>query len=291
MNAGLARVRALLDAHRPEQALGELARLPADVALSPMAFRLRTGALIELERWAEAASSAREGLAAGGPDPDLLGQLGAALHHLGDLPGAERALLDGLALAPSDVWLLCRYAQLCLGVGQADKAGRLLDRAAQENPHAAVVYATRVQLEYARGNDRAAARAAEEFLAAYPDHPVAHAMHGQASSQRGRTGSAYTSFRRAAAEEPADGDYAQAAWEARALRHPLLAPLRPLYRVGPIASWLIAVGVIFGLRAAGLRPLAALFGVCWLLYCVYSWVAPPLVRRFLMPRPPKSARH
>jgi Flp pilus assembly protein TadD len=286
MGPQLARVRALLDAHRPEQALGELARLPADIATSPDAFRLRTGALLELERWPEAADAARLGLATGGPDADLLGQLGAALHHIGDLPGAERALLDALALDPSDVWLLCRYAQLCLGAGQTDKAARLLDRAAAQNPHAAVVYATRVQLEYARGDDRATAQAAEAFLAAYPDHPVALAMHGQTASRRGQTGPAYRSFRRAAAENPTDTDYASAAWEARVWNHPLLRPLRPLHRLGMIGSWLVAVGVIYGLRAIGLRPLATLFAVGWFCFCIYSWVMPPLVRRFLVPRRP-----
>lgn len=287
MSPELARARALIEAHRPEQALYELAQLPAEIATSPDAFRLRTGALLELERWPEAVDSARRGLAAGGPDSDLLGQLGAALHHVGDLPGAERALLDALALDPSDVWLLCRYAQLCLGVGQTGKAARLLDRAAQENPHAAVVYATRVQLEYARGDDRAAAEAAEAFVAAYPNHPVALAMHGQTASQRGRTGSAYRSFRRAVAEDPTDSDYASAAWEARVWNHPLLRPLRPLHRLGVIGSWLFAVGTIFALRALGLRPLATLFAVAWFLYCVYSWVMPPLVRRFLVPGRPR----
>ncbi|MBW3534460.1 MAG: O-antigen ligase family protein, partial [Gemmatimonadetes bacterium] len=70
--------------HRPHLLLGEQGR--CDHAL-------RAAALGTLERWREAADAARAGLAASGPNPVLLGQLGKARHELGDLPGAERALL------------------------------------------------------------------------------------------------------------------------------------------------------------------------------------------------------
>lgn len=276
---GLGRSRLLLDAGRPEQALAELARLPSALGVSPPAFGLRAEAYLNLERWSEAADAARRGLAAGGPDARLLGYLGMALQQLGDYPAAERAVLDALALHPDDAWLLCHYAELCLAVGQLDKAGQLWERAAAKAPSAPFVLATRVRLLLARGDDRGAERASEQFLAEYPEHPVALALHGSASALRGRTARAHASFRQAVAADPTDRDYAEAAFTTRATLHPLLRPLRPLYRVGPIWAWAVAVAVIFGLRAIGLRPLAALLGLLWFVYCVYSWVAPPLVRR------------
>jgi hypothetical protein len=39
--------------------------------------------------------------------------------------------------------------------------------------------------------------------------------------------------------------------------------------------------VIYGLRAVGLAPLSFAFAMIWLAFCVYSWVAPPLVRRWI----------
>jgi tetratricopeptide (TPR) repeat protein len=281
---GLARASALLDANRPEQALGELARLPAAVAVSPLAFELRAIALLRLERWGEAADAAARGLAAGGPDPDLFGHLGAALQELGDYAGAERALLSGLAQAPNDATPLCRYALVCLRVGQVDKADQLLARAAAQSPHAPSVYATRIQLAYARGDDRGAQRLSAEFLAEYPEHPMALAMHGATAGNRGHVVPAYSSLRQAVAAEPTDRDYAEAAWDAKVNAHPLLAPLRPLFRLGPVKTWLIAIAVIFGLRAVGLTVLAGVAGLCWLLYCVYSWTAPALVRRLVRRR-------
>jgi tetratricopeptide (TPR) repeat protein len=280
----LARAEALLLANRPEDALRELATLPAGDAVGARAFELRCAALLDLERWTEAVDAARSGLAAGGPDPDLLRMLGRAEHELGRLETAERALLDGLALAPSDVRLLCAYARLCIAAGQLPKATRLVERAAAEQPHAAVVYATRAELAYARGDDRAAQQISREFVAEYPESPVAHALLGGTSAERGQVNAAYAGLRQAAAAEPTTRQYADAALSARIARHPLLLPVRPVIRFGVVKTWLVAVAVIFGLRLVGLPMLSFVAAMVWLALCVYSWTVPPLVSRWMKRR-------
>jgi predicted Zn-dependent protease len=277
-SAGLTRAQLLLQANRAEQALEELGRLPTDEAISPIAFELRAVALLRLERWAEAADAARRGLA-GGPDPDLLGHLGAALAQLGEYPQAERALLDGLAIAPQDTRLLCYYASLCLKVHQTDKAAKLLERAAANAPHASLVYAVRIQLAFARGDDKLAKQISEEYLAEYPEAAHAHALHGQSAGNRGQMSEAYISLRQAAANDPTDQDYAKAAITARMYAHPLLLPLRPIYRLGPVRVWLTVVATILVLQGIGASGLAGILGLTWFAYCVYSWVVPPIVRR------------
>lgn len=278
-----ARATALLEADRPEQALAELSRLGGAAATDRRAYRLRVAALARLDRWDEVAATARHGLAEVGPDAELLGRLGQALHERGELAAAERALLDALALDAHDPWLLCQYAGLCASVGQPDKAGRLLERAAAVAPDSPAVHATRVQLAYARGDDREAERVAREFLGRHPDDPAALAMHGGMSVTTGRVGQAHRSFARAVAHDPTDADYAEAAWESRVYAHPLLLPLRPLYRFG-VRLWLVAAGSILALNLVGLSGVAAVVGLTWALYCVWSWVAPPLVRRLVRGR-------
>ncbi|NJP31962.1 tetratricopeptide repeat protein [Micromonospora thermarum] len=280
----LARVAHLLEVGRAEQALDELGRLPGDVATGVAAFRLRAAALTDLDRWDQVVTVARQGLAETGPDAELLGRLGLALRHEREFPLAERALLDGLALAPENSWLLCQYADLCSAVGQTDKAERLVARAAAIAPGAPTVFASRFQLAYARGDDRGAERVAQEFLAAWPAHPAALALHGHAASARGRVDAARRSFGQAVAHDPTDAGFADAAWESRVYAHPLLRPLRPLYRLGVLRTWLVAVGVIAVLNIVGLDLLAALFALLWVVYCVWSWVAPPLVRRLVRRR-------
>ena len=278
----LARARALLLAHRPADALSELAALPASTAIGAEAAVLRGVALIQLERWPEAAQAARAGLEAGGPDPDLLRMLGRAEQEMGNLPVAERAFLDGLAMAPGDPDLLCAYARLCLADGQVDKAAQLVDRAAAQDPHAAVVYASRVQVAFARGDDREAQRISREYMAAYPEDPAAHALFGGASAARGQTGPAYEGMRQAAASAPGEQAYAESALELSIARHPLMAPVRPIARFGPLKTWVAAIVVIYGLRALGLTALSLVAALLWLLLCVYSWVVPPLVRRWVL---------
>jgi len=277
----LERVQALLLARRPEQALTELGTLPAAEVTGPVAMLLRCVALSQLGRWSEVGEAARAGLSAAGPDPGLLLWLARAERESGRDQAAERVLLDGLALDPHDVDLLCEYAELCADNGQADKAGKLVGLAAAQDPHAPLVYGTRVRVALARGDDREAERISREFVAAYPESPTAHALLGGASAARGRIDAAYDGFRRAAAAMPAEPAFAAAALELKVARHPLMAPLRPVARIGALKVWLAAVAVMTVLRMLHLGPLAVAAAVIWVTFCVYSWVVPPLVRRWV----------
>ncbi|WP_250034849.1 hypothetical protein [Paractinoplanes maris] len=282
MNAALHHAQALLATGRPEQALTELSTLPANEVTGSYAMQLRCAALSQLDRWTEVGDATRAGLAANGPDPDLLLWLGRSEHEAGRDPMAERVLLDGLALAPHDVDLLCAYADLCAANGQLDKAGKLVDLAAARAPQAPVVYATRIQLAHARGDDREAQRISREFVGVHPENPVAHALLGSTSAARGQVDAAYEGFRQAAAARPTEQIFAESAMELRVARHPLMLPLRPILRFGALKTWLVAVGLIIGLRAVGLPVLAGLLGFVWLAFCVYSWVVPPLVRKWVL---------
>ena len=280
--SGLARAQALLAAHRPEDALSELATLPPAEAISTPAALLRCYALLRLERWPEAGIAARAGLAESGPHPDLLYVLGRAEQQAGHLEVAERALLDGLAMAPHDVDLLCAYAELCAADNQPDKAAKLVARAQEEAPESAGVFATRIQVAHARGDDRSAQRIAQEFVALHPENPVAHAMLGGMSAVRGQVDPAYAGLRQAAATAPAEQLYAESAMELRIAKHPLMLPVRPFIRFGPLKTWVAAIVVIYGLRLIGLPVLSIAFALFWALLCVYSWVVPPLVRRWML---------
>jgi len=39
--------------------------------------------------------------------------------------------------------------------------------------------------------------------------------------------------------------------------------------------------ILYGLRATGNRVAAGLFGSVYLAYCLYGWIIPPLVRRWM----------
>ncbi|MFF0341225.1 tetratricopeptide repeat protein [Kribbella sp. NPDC004875] len=265
----------------PERTLDELQGLFGDAALDYRAFLFRGAALHALDRNAEAVDVLRDGLAQHGPFLAMLHVLGSALRAEGRLPEAEAAFLQGLSLDPNDPDLLIGYAHVCLAAGQAEKASALVERAASQAPESVAVSAARAQVAFALGKDRDMHRHSTEALSYDPEDPSARALHGTASMLTGDPRSGYTSLASAAAAQPGDADLRAAAREAKLINHPLLLPLRPFARVNPLVVWVCAVAVIYGLRAVGLAPLSFAFAMIWLAFCVYSWVVPPLVRRWI----------
>lgn len=265
----------------PERTLDELQGLMGDAALDYRAYLFRGAALHALDRNAEAIDILRDGLTQHGPFLPLLQVLGSSLCSEGRLPEAEAAFLQGLSLDPNDPDLLIGYARVCLAAGQAQKASALVERAASHAPESVAVSAARAQVAFALGNDRDMHRHSTEALSHDPEDPNARALHGTASMLTGDSRSGYTSLASAAASQPGDADLRAAAREAKLINHPLMLPLRPFARFNPLVVWIGAVAIIYGLRIAGLGPLSFAFAMIWLAFCVYSWVVPPLVRRWL----------
>jgi tetratricopeptide (TPR) repeat protein len=270
-----------LSIDRPDRALDELGKLAGDDSLRPEALAVRTAALHNLQRHTEACAAAELALGRYGPEPQLLAIYGSSLRAVGQHAKAERAFLDGLAIDPEDPLLLCWYARVCLEVGQVDKAERLVDRAASHAPDDDLVAKTRVLIAYARGKDADAVAYGRESLRLDPEDPHAHALHGMAAAARGDLGAAESSLRRAAAANPGDRDIVEAAREIRVANHPLMRPLWPVQRFGMLPVWLCAVGAIMLFRFLRLPGFAALLGGIWLLYCIYSWTVPFIVKRLV----------
>ncbi|MFI5695439.1 tetratricopeptide repeat protein [Kribbella sp. NPDC051586] len=265
----------------PDRTLDELQGLSGDAAVTYRTYLLRGAALHALDRNAEAVDVLRDGLAQHGPMPAMLHVLGSALRSEGRLPEAEATFLQGLSVDPNEPDLLLGYARVCLAAGQAQKAGALVERAASHAPESVAVSAARAQVAFALGKDRDMHRHSTEALAHDPEDPNARALHGTASMLTGDSRSGYTSLASAAAAQPGDADLRDAARQAKLFNHPLMLPLRPFARVNPLVVWICVVAVIYGLRAVGLAPLSFVFAMVWLAFCVYSWVVPPLVRRWI----------
>jgi tetratricopeptide (TPR) repeat protein len=265
----------------PERTLDELQGLWGDAAVDYRAFLFRGAALHALDRNTEAIAVLRDGLSRHGLSVPFLHLLGSALRVDGQLQEAEAAYLQGLSLDPNEADLLLGYALVCLAAGQTEKASALVERAATFAPESAAVSSARAQVAFAQGNHKEMRRHSQEALSADPENPGAQALHGTASMLTGDSRTGYRSLASAAASNPADDDLRGAAREAKLMNHPLLRPLRPFQRFNPLVVWIGAVAIIYGLRFAGLRPLSILFAIGWFGFCIYSWVAPPLVRRMI----------
>ena len=59
-------------------------------------------------------------------------------------------------------------------------------------------------------------------------------------------------------------------------------PLWPLYRLGVVKFWVLGVGGIFLLGAVAPPAITFAWIVVYLFIVAYSWVAPPLIRRWVL---------
>jgi len=276
----LALARHYLDIEQPRRALEVLDGREHDVG-DPEYWRLRATALIAVDGYREAIDAAARGLDLDPSDVGLL--LVSALAHrgVGDLAAAERALLAALRIDPEEPALLSQYALLVAHAGQLEKAHRLLDEAERLDPLASHVVHARGVIAYLSGDDDAAARHADTVLVDDPEEPGAHLLRGSVLSERGSARAARRHFETAARLDPGDAEIARVARASRWATHPLLWPLLPIQRFGPAKVWLAFIALIGLTTAAGIAWLQGVVLLTYLVFVVYSWTVPPLLRRWL----------
>jgi tetratricopeptide (TPR) repeat protein len=269
-----------LEINQAARALDALEKSGIDLD-DPYGWQLRAQALIDLERFVEAARAAEEGLAVDADSISLLDLLSIARAELGELEDAETAILEALRLEPQHPVLLCRYALLLARGGELAKAGKVLAEAERVDPDDEAVIRTRITLAYLRGDDKAAERESKRVLAEFdPEDPVGHTMLGLRAATRGNPWQASRHFDTAARADLSDEAAIRLARQGRIETHPLLWPMVPIERFGPAKLWIGAVAVLLALRAAGQDTLTIAASVTWVAYCLYTWTVPPLVRRY-----------
>lgn len=231
--------------------------------------------------WPAAEDAARRGLELAPDYPGLLVVYADAARERDDLAAAERALLAALRLVPDDPVVLARYAVVLASAGNTSKARRVLDRAESTSPADRAVIRARALVAFVDGDDRRSEADARRLVADDPQDDSAHFVLAVALCERRRYDGAAARFRSAAALDPGDADYVEAARELRYLRHPLLVPLRPIQRFGLAGSWFALVMGFLAAQLTGLWPVALVIAAVWLVVCVYSWIVPPALRAWL----------
>jgi hypothetical protein len=192
---------------------------------------------------------------------------------------AAAALLAGLEAEPDDTHLLCTYADALMRGGQLDKARAVLGLAERSDPDATIVTRMRLNLAYLSGDDDGARRHAEQLLSRDADDYQGHVMLGGLDIDKVRLRSAERRFGSAIRSNPSDAGVARSARIVQMMRGPLYWPLLPFERFGAGPTWIAAVALIFGLRAAGLDGASTVAALVWLALCVYSWTVGPLLLR------------
>jgi tetratricopeptide (TPR) repeat protein len=271
--------RHLIALRRPDEALEKLAQ--SFDSEDPLYWWLRGLALFALDRVGEALDAAKNGLRIDPESPLLLDLVARCHSSRGELVAAEEAVLAALRTDAEDAELLALYALIVAKAGQIEKARKLIAQARRVDPENASALRIEAAIAVSRGDDREALLRGREMLALNPEDPHAHLLTGELLHDRGDVDEAAEYLRTAVVGDPRDSVAAEIARENLAWRHPLMWPLRPAQRFGSAKEWMAGVVLLLLARSTKNTTVMLTAGIAWLLYCVYSWVVPPIVRRLV----------
>jgi tetratricopeptide (TPR) repeat protein len=265
---------------RAEAAIAEGLRLaPESTTL------LRLSAELAYARDAFALASAQTDAVLAREPQDYAGRLlkSRIARATGALGDAEASLLDLLADHPADPHLLSEYALTCLHGGQIDKARKLAAEALRIDPacELALVALTAIDTLLEQPIERQAAL--KTLLEQNPGarHTLKLLIGAQLTQLDAGAQAASAQLVRAAPNDPYAIELARAV---RFQNHWTMLPLKPLMRFGwGGAIALYVAGMLFFNLTRGVLPPPIHFALVmlWLCYVIYSWVWPPLLKRYL----------
>jgi tetratricopeptide (TPR) repeat protein len=220
-------------------------------------------------------------------EPDHLGARAMLLSLLaadGELVAAEQLALSMLREHPQSAWLYAVYGRVMLQALQFPKARELAQEALRLDPHedeALRLLALCDVVERRRGADSAAL---QRLLAQNPDDRQTLGLVVTALIHDGQSSAALRGARELLRADPNDAHWLAVVKALTVDTHWSLKPLWPLQRFGwggSIALWL---GGIVAVRALAQADSAAASVLSWVIlgYVLYSWVWPPLLKRWLL---------
>lgn len=283
-----------LDANRPQQAEEEARKgLAVEPDSAPLHMLLGVS-LFHQDKLDDAMRALEETVARDAQWAAPLGLMGVLETNAGNHSRAEKLLLDALAIDPEAPELYVYYGQLLLKTGHLDKATKLAERALAIDADEAQAHRL-LSLIHSERNETGAARAhSARSLAHEPDEDVAHIAEGVALLRSGHPFQAKRHLREALRIDPADADTEELWLEAdkatRWIHLPMYYWSLAMERI-PGAQFTVWIGFIalltLGRRVEGAG--SAILGIAYFYigFCVYTWVAEPLVRGWVRLFPPR----
>jgi Flp pilus assembly protein TadD len=267
-----------IDVARPADALRTLDGAGGDVLRRPDYWLLRARAHFGLREWSAGGEAAANGIALEPEHVELLNLLALCRLNAGDVAEARKTLASALEIHPDNPVLLADLGLVLANMKRFAEAGETINRAVELAPWSQHVLRIRAKVAVLANEDDAG-RLVDELLEDDPDDDLAHTLTGVLAARRKRYSAAARAFDEAARLDPQDPGAAGRARNARIVMHPLLAPLRPVWRVGRQKSRVAVVVLVVALFAAGHGNVATGVALSWFGLVVLSWTAPRYLRR------------
>lgn len=280
------RVRGLVERGRFEQARK---MLPEAFSLGPDDFGnhcLAGRVALELEDYEAAYSSVARALELHPSSIDA-GLLMFSVHrHGGQFPDAEKVIVELLRDNPDDSQMFACYAELMLRTLHLEKAGALAAEALRLDPTQSLARMVSLLVRIIEGDREGAVAELEELVRDDPNALQAAWGIVAVLQSEHRHGEALEVMRGILHSTPDDGSIVEAMVALRAASHWTVVPLWPLNRYGWLGSgmlWGAAVGSFLLSRRFAPDLIIPLL-TFYIVYVVYSWVWPPLLKRWLRSR-------
>lgn len=267
-----------LEIDRPAEALAALEGVAGEELETAEYWRIRSDALSGLERYAEGAEAARRGLERDPESLSLLNGLTLCELGLGDLDAADTTLRAALELYPDHSLLLANHAVVLARKGDLPAAQKAVARAMRTDPDSMPVRRVRAQVAVA-ARDPEAPKFVDDLLARDPDDPLGHALKGSLALRSKQYGSAVQAYEEAARLDPSDQTLVRNAQTARVVNHPVLAPVRPIWKFGRWRAYGLYISIVLALGFVGLPSLRLAVGGIWIALVLLSRIGPRVLRR------------
>ena len=196
---------------------------------------------------------------------------------------AEQAIIELLREFPEHAHYYGRYSRLMLNTLNVVKARQLAHEGLKYDPDNAECLAGRTICDFIERPDGEASHGLQQLLVRHPQSIQTLLLVVVALQQRGDLKNARRISRELVLAQPDNAHLVNLAREMKISTHWSMLPLWPLQRYGwgaSVAMWLLAV---FGLRAIGRTnpALGGVLSVIVLIYVVYSWTWPAILRRLI----------
>jgi tetratricopeptide (TPR) repeat protein len=279
-DGGLALAGHYIDIGNDRAALDALARVDGEALHDPEYWLIRAAALRGLDRSEESADAARRGLAIDPEDVSLLDSLALAELDRDNFGAAVRALDAAVEIEPEHPVLHAHRALVLALSGRHLEAREAVALALSLDPENVSALRARAQVALIAEDDPATVRAhVADLLEVAPEDQVGHSVLGALSARQ-------KDFRRSARElaeaariDPTNRHVALSAREARVYAHPVLAPVRPVWRFGRWRAYAMFLGLSAILAAAHQTTLRLVLACVWLAIVVLSRAGPRILRR------------
>lgn len=207
--------------------------------------------------------------------------LGLIHMELNELVQSEKHFLESLRLNPQNPRTLARYASLMLRTNHAEKGKRLLEEARRIDPEDEAVLQYWYDYSHLLEDLELQQDMLSDIVSSDEDEYTKLLNITRHHLAKENYREAYKAARDAFTMNPHEESVLKLLKELKILNSPFMWPIHLISKVGgPLVIWGALIAIMILLNALKLETLMIYVLYPYLAFCIYSWIAPPVIRKF-----------